>query len=49
MATSKKKGIHVKCIYCKKDKVLTFDEAAAVKDVVMCDCGGVMVVSKVVT
>ncbi len=38
-----KSGITVQCISCKTKKTLSFEEAAKVQDVVMCDCGNVMV------
>lgn len=38
-------GITVVCVYCKDKRVLSWDEAAKVKDVVLCEKdGGPMVV-----
>ena len=40
----KRDGITVRCIGCKKRKLLSFDEAAALTFPPMCDdCGSVMV------
>lgn len=39
-------GITVRCVYCKTEKTLTWEEASMIKDIPFCDknmCGGPMV------
>jgi hypothetical protein len=42
-----KDGITVECVSCKKRRLLTFRDAAALDDMPFCDCGNVMVVLSV--